>query len=59
MQNTFIGLGTGTLCISQWVQCSYFSGTISALTEPGWVVIQVNLAIMVKSNPKSQKMTLF
>ena len=46
MQNVFIVLGTGTLCISQWVQRSYFSDTISAITEPDWVVLQGNHAIM-------------
>ena len=47
MKNIFIVLGTGTLCISQWVQSSNFSDTISALTERDWVVLQGNLAIMV------------
>ena len=37
MKNVFIVLGTGTLCISQWLQSSYFSDTISALTERDWV----------------------
>ena len=59
MQNVFIVLGTGTLCISQWVQSSYFSDTISALTERDCVVLQGNHAIMVYTNPNSQKMTLF
>ena len=47
MKNIFIVLGTGTLCISQLVQSSYFSDTISALTERDWVVLQGNHAIMV------------
>ena len=59
MQNVFIVLGTGTLCISQWVHGSYFSDTISALTERDCVVLQGNHANMVYTNPNSQKMTLF
>ena len=56
MQNASIGLGTGTLCIGNGlIQSSYFSVTISALTEPDWAVLQANHAIMVTSNPKSQK----
>ena len=47
MKNVFIVLETGTLCISQWVQSSYFSDTISALTERDWIVSQGNHAIMV------------
>ena len=47
MKNIFIVLGTGTLCISQWVQRSYFSDTISALAEPDCVVLQGNHVIMV------------
>ena len=51
MQNAFIELGTGTLCIDNGlIQSSYFSVTISALTEPDWAVFH---AIMVTSNPKS------
>ena len=45
-----MGLGTGTLCISQWVsgfRVEYFLDTISALTEPDWVVLQGNHASMV------------
>ena len=45
MKNVFIVLGTGTLCVSQWVQSSYFSDTISALTKRDWVVLQGNHAI--------------
>ena len=47
MENVFIVLGTGTLCVNQWVQSSYFSYTISALNEQDWVVLQGNHAIMV------------
>ena len=47
MQNVFIVLGTGTLCISQWVHGSYFSDTISALTERDGVFLQGNHAVMV------------
>ena len=45
---SFIGLGTGTLCIGNGlIQSSYFSVTISALTEPDWVVLKGNHAITV------------
>ena len=47
MKNVFIVLGTGTLCISQWVQSNYFSDTISALNERDGVFLQGNHAIMV------------
>ena len=43
MKNAFIVLGTDTLCISQW---KYFSDTIFSLTEPDWVVLHGNHAIM-------------
>ena len=57
---SFIGLGTGTLCIGNGlIQSSYFSVTISALTEPDGAVLKGNHAILVTNNPKSQKMTLF
>ena len=47
MQNVFLVLGTGTLCISQWVHGIYFSDTISALTERDGVFLQGNHAVMV------------
>ena len=57
---SFIGVGTDTLCIGNGlIQSSYFSVTISALTEPDWVVLQGNHDIMVKGNPKSLKMSSF
>ena len=59
MKNAFMGLGTGTLCISHWINSEQLlSVTISALTEPDRVVLQGNHAIMVLTNPNSQKMTL-
>ena len=58
MQNAFIGLGTGILCIGNGlIQSSNFSVTISALTGPDWVVLQGNHAIMVYIKSNSQKMT--
>ena len=60
MKNAFMGLGTGILCISQWVNSEQLlSVTISALTEQDWVVLQGNHAIMVETNPNSQKRTWF
>ena len=48
MKNAFMGLGTGTLCISHWINSEQLlSVTISALIEQDWVVLQGNHAIMV------------
>ena len=58
MQIPFIGLGTGTLCVSKWFQSRILWVAISALTEPDWVILKGNHAIMGLINPNSQKMTM-